>query len=690
MKVLLVDPSRLYGDRWIAGELQHLFALYSWVRARCPDVTIDVLDLERELSAPATHDQVAEFLRLARAALSTFDFDLVGISCWSSLHYLASLEIARLCKELNPDCSIVVGGYHPSSLPADFTYEQSPFDWVVVGEGERALEQIIKGEILRTNKTQIVQGTPIELGAHPLCWDEYRYFKDADRVGIWLTRGCPFACGYCLDRLTRWRGYDPAAAIEELKRLKRQLPRVRQVNLLDPIFGVNQSWRREFLSRLREADLDLGYWGETRVDVLDEDDVRLLGELRFQMDLGLDSVSPKMIEVMMKARHPDRYVQSFIATDEAMTRHRVPHMIYSILNYPGETPETLEETRAFWLRYCHEHPGSAGALSVQSFKYFPGCEVYERFASYEQRYGARVLHPDWWRLRRPNQMELAGQIVASRELAAAGKLTWWATVKEEIESASRAGTGDVIRRELHDWTAPQSLLLDERTPLERRPLALDPDTHWQKYESRQSVLFNYTTNWAFICSERQTSWLESLGDRCKEDHKEDGNEDHEQRRFYRRLLSARFLRPAISLPTALDERLNYRALIHLPCGTLEFALFSQEAPRTAASFVHLARARYYDGLYVETSYPGAYFESGAWLPGGEAPHVLPEERTPRKSRRGSLWMSIGRDGARFAICRAPWPGLDERGAIFGEIIAGAELLDLPRRGDTISKVEILE
>src|SRR5579883_935860 len=285
MKVLLVDPSRLYGDRWIAGELQHLFALYSWVRARCPDVTIDVLDLERELSAPATHDQVAEFLRLARAALSTFDFDLVGISCWSSLHYLASLEIARLCKELNPDCSIVVGGYHPSSLPADFTYEQSPFDWVVVGEGERALEQIIKGEILRTNKTQIVQGTPIELGAHPLCWDEYRYFKDADRVGIWLTRGCPFACGYCLDRLTRWRGYDPAAAIEELKRLKRQLPRVRQVNLLDPIFGVNQSWRREFLSRLREADLDLGYWGETRVDVLDEDDVRLLGELRFQMDL---------------------------------------------------------------------------------------------------------------------------------------------------------------------------------------------------------------------------------------------------------------------------------------------------------------------------------------------------------------------------------------------------------------------
>src|SRR5579883_3260997 len=123
VKLLLVNPSRFYSDAWVYGELHHLFALFSYVRNRCPEVDVDVLDLEKELFTPADDDQVEEFLALARAALATRDFDVVGISCWSSLHYLASLEVARLCRELHPECTIVVGGYHPSALPGDFAFE---------------------------------------------------------------------------------------------------------------------------------------------------------------------------------------------------------------------------------------------------------------------------------------------------------------------------------------------------------------------------------------------------------------------------------------------------------------------------------------------------------------------------------------------------------------------------------------
>jgi cyclophilin family peptidyl-prolyl cis-trans isomerase len=698
VKVLLVNPSRFYSEPWISGELQHLFALHSYLRARCPDVEVDVIDLERELSAPINDLEIAEFLPLARAALATAGFDVVGISCWSSLHYLASIEVAHLCREINPGCTIVVGGYHPSAVPADFTFAGSPFDYVVVGEGERALGDIVSRGAPRTAATEIVQGTPVELADAPLLWDEYRYFRDSDHVGIWLTRGCPYACGYCLDRLTRWRGYSPARAVEELGRLHRMLPRVKQVNLLDPIFGLNPGWRRAFLEELAAARLDLEYWGETRVDVLDEEDVRRLAELRFQMDLGLDACTPRMIEIMMKARHPDRYLRSFIETDEAMTRHGVPHMIYLILNYPGETPESLQETTAFWTRYCHEHPGSAGALSAQSFKAFPGCEVYDRFADYEARYGARMLHPRWWAERRPNQMDLAGQVVPSTALAEAGQLSSWQTVKEAIEAASRQATGEVIRRELLGSTAGPRLLADARSLVATRRFALDPDTHLQIYPNRRSFLFNFTTGWVFLCSERETGWLEELlagGPSRAEAHSEAQSEmpppsgERERREaFCERLIGGRFLRVEVAPPPLLPSGRACRAIVHTALGRMEFALLPDEAPRTAASFVHLARSGYYDGLAIERSHPGAYLAAGAYLPGGEPPYVLRAEHGARPSRRGSLWMSIGRDGARFAICRAPWPGLDATGAVFGEMSSGWETLDRLGRGDLLLKVEI--
>ena len=194
-------------------------------------------------------------------------FDIVGISCWTSLHYLAAVAVAEICKELNPEGTVVVGGYHPSSLPGDFAYPGSPFDYVVIGEGEVAFQQITAGRIPKEAHPQVVQGTPVEMAEVELLWGEYKYYRSADDVSLWLTRGCPFRCGFCLDRLTKWRGYSPARAVAELKRMTRALPSVKSVGFLDPIFGLNRAWRREFLDALLGADLNLAYWGETRADL---------------------------------------------------------------------------------------------------------------------------------------------------------------------------------------------------------------------------------------------------------------------------------------------------------------------------------------------------------------------------------------------------------------------------------------
>jgi peptidylprolyl isomerase/peptidyl-prolyl cis-trans isomerase A (cyclophilin A) len=262
-------------------------------------------------------------------------------------------------------------------------------------------------------------------------------------------------------------------------------------------------------------------------------------------------------------------------------------------------------------------------------------------------------------------------------------------VKESIEAASRAQAHEVVRRRLLKWTFLPELYLSKAVPVESRPLRLDDDTHLQRYPNRSAFLFNHSSQWAYLCTPDEHRWLDRLLTSSTDEA--DKADEARRREFYRRLAIGRFVRPAIDPPSEpLPVNRHYRAEIVTDRGTLRFALSGIEAPRTTGSFVHLARAGHYDGLVVERSYPGAYVEAGGWLSQGEPLYVLSGERTTRATRRGSLWMAIAIDGARFAICRDAWPSLDARGAVFGELTDGDATLDALAAGDRIWKITVEE
>ena len=53
------------------------------------------------------------------------------------------MALARFLKDRHPETPLVAGGYHASALPNDLVFDGSPFDAVVVGEGERPLAEIV-------------------------------------------------------------------------------------------------------------------------------------------------------------------------------------------------------------------------------------------------------------------------------------------------------------------------------------------------------------------------------------------------------------------------------------------------------------------------------------------------------------------------------------------------------------------
>ena len=308
------------------------------------------------------------------------------------------------------------------------------------------------------------------------------------------------------------------------------------------------------------------------------------------MDVGLDAVSPRMIAIMMKARRPERYIQSFLQTDAWMNRYRVPHSVYSILNYPGETSETLKETLQFWTRYYEEHEAVTPSSRPRAFKFFPGCEVFTNWKHYEQTYGARVLHPEWWKLCRPVHSELAGQIVPSRELVETGKLGYDKVVNRVVTSLASATVSDAAHELMMSKLAPWAELRVANSYLDDKRLELGMDSCVHKKEDTRIVLFNFDSGATHTCSTEESSWIEHLLEegltvgalRCQQ--ADLYAECHEARdrvqEFLHRMITSGFVQVQVPSPPAgiLTTGTVYQAVIQTKLGTMAFELLPEEAP----------------------------------------------------------------------------------------------------------------
>lgn len=156
---------------------------------------------------------------------------------------------------------------------------------------------------------------------------------------------------------------------------------------------------------------------------------------------------------------------------------------------------------------------------------------------------------------------------------------------------------------------------------------------------------------------------------------------------------------------ALEEGVDYRAVIHLESGDVVIDLLEEEAPVYVNNFVFLAQNRFYDGLTFHRVLPGFVAQAGDPLgTGAGGPgYNLPDEENDETFERGALSMArgpAGASGSQFFITLGATPHLNAEFTVFGRVVEGMELLDglTPRdpdarnqpRGDVIQSIEIVE
>lgn len=156
----------------------------------------------------------------------------------------------------------------------------------------------------------------------------------------------------------------------------------------------------------------------------------------------------------------------------------------------------------------------------------------------------------------------------------------------------------------------------------------------------------------------------------------------------------------------LDAAKEYHANFVTAKGRIRVRLFAEEAPETVNNFVSLARDGYFDGTTFHRVIGGFMAQGGdpTGTGTGGPGYTIPDEFHPdlRHDRPGVLSMANAgpnTGGSQFFITHVATPWLDDRHAVFGEVVEGLEVVSALRErdpardrepGDTLERVEIEE
>ena len=131
--------------------------------------------------------------------------------------------------------------------------------------------------------------------------------------------------------------------------------------------------------------------------------------------------------------------------------------------------------------------------------------------------------------------------------------------------------------------------------------------------------------------------------------------------------------------------------IHTERGTITVRLECPQAPLACLNFLQLAGQGFYDGLTFHRVVPDFVIQGGD--PHGDGAggpgYAIRDEINRLRYERGAVGMALaGPDtgGSQFFITLSPQPHLDGGYTVFGEVVAGSEVLDQIRLGDRIEKV----
>jgi len=315
---------------------------------------------------------------------------IVGLTA-TTLTYNSALKLAKIAKEVIPDCLIFIGGPHVTFWDDNALEECPALDVIIRLEGEYTLLELVQkveagmdfrdvlgvtyrkdGKFVRNPDRPYIE----DLDALPFparrLWPMGRLRENENILYLAASRGCVFWCEFCATVRMHGRKFrmrSPKNIVDELEFLNKTHG-IANFTFCDDAFTVEPDRTEELCRLILERKLKLKWNCGTRVDMLTKE---LLTKMRdagcVSVWSGVESGSQKVLDAMHKGTTTEQTTRVFGWIRELGLKP-VPNVI---LGFPGETKESAWETIKFVEKIS---PYEVGFYNIATP--FPGTPLYEQ------------------------------------------------------------------------------------------------------------------------------------------------------------------------------------------------------------------------------------------------------------------------------------------------------------------------
>jgi radical SAM superfamily enzyme YgiQ (UPF0313 family)/SAM-dependent methyltransferase len=290
---------------------------------------------------------------------------VVGIYC----NLMTRPRVMRMMRDARAaGARVVVGGPEPASWADEYLSRGA--DVVVVGEGERTLEELVprlaksglddlrevaglvyrdpEGRTIRTKPRESIEDldqqpfpdrASIDLMRYVETWREHHGMGS---VSLITARGCPFKCDWCSHAVFghTHRRRSPENVADEVELIEKTY-RPDMLWYADDVFTIHHRWFYAYAAELKRRRIHIPFETISREDRLDEEVIKTLADMGcFRLWIGAESGSQRILDAMERQTRADR-VRELI---KSLQRHGIEAGTFIMLGYDGEELEDLKAT----------------------------------------------------------------------------------------------------------------------------------------------------------------------------------------------------------------------------------------------------------------------------------------------------------------------------------------------------------
>jgi anaerobic magnesium-protoporphyrin IX monomethyl ester cyclase len=340
--------------------------------------------------------------------IASMDADVIGITCYTP--EVDEVErLANKIKRVKPNVTIVAGGIHPTLYPDDLLGPDSDIDFVVFGEGEISLHELVvairSGKNLRelkgvgfyddvTGEKVITDRQLLDYELDSISYPDYEgvdmeYYTNASPYAIRgvftrsmylsASRGCPSACTFCVAPELRDFNFasgikknagvrlrTPKHLFEEVRFLKEKY-KIDSFYFIDDLFTLDHEMVFGFCEEMIKNKMNLVWGCSSKVNTVDYESLKIMKAAGcIQLDFGVEKASDEQMHLLKKGTKVREVKETFKHCHELGIRA----FANMLINTPGETEKDLQDI----VDLLDEI--KPNIVSINVFTPYPGTEIF--------------------------------------------------------------------------------------------------------------------------------------------------------------------------------------------------------------------------------------------------------------------------------------------------------------------------